>query len=685
LKEPIDNRSHDRFPAHAEKSVSPKLGRDPAESGAHRRIGLHHIAFLRGYFEGLDVGILADQYLALGRDKKRGLAAKRWIVEELVAAARKRGDAVGARLLRLPAGALPELDGGTSAESVDLEVFREQVDPDGVYSESELVDLLKASISASKTAPGPQARRAQRNTRLRHRQRALLERLEHALAEPPRAHHPIRDWLDAALATRLASAGFSTLAELADFITLRGYRWYRHIPRVGEQAAIRILQWMERHAADLGITLPEHSRLPRKAWSVALCERVAEQSAAPRGGIAPIEHFSPSCPTAQSDRVLLLQWLLTFRSCPSTHRAYRSQAERLLLWTALERGIGLSAMTAADVSAFFAFVTRADLPPEWCGPKAERQTAAWRPIERSPSTSSISVARRILKLAFDYLCAQAHCAVNPFIRLRDMSIPGELERGVACDSMTRGAASEIEKTAAHTKTLGVCAMDRPSSWHPAERVIAYAREHALIGREASSAGHAPTRSALRHSRLAVVHTLLNATAWPLSILVQLRAEHVLSAVPIREGMASAALCFHDGKRLRRAHLNHADLCLMDEYFRLREGPAIGQLSENPFLIGRHGDEEPKRTPSPITPNVLGRAIRQYHRSHALEVTTHHEESAAEDPLTPQKTGVFTSLRTFKRRARQQLRFRHPGRLSEEHFVKPCLVTDLRRLTSLNPT
>src|SRR5471032_1648898 len=92
LKEPIDNRSHDRFPAHAEKSVSPKLGRDPAESGAHRRIGLHHIAFLRGYFEGLDVGILADQYLALGRDKKRGLAAKRWIVEELVAAARKRGD-----------------------------------------------------------------------------------------------------------------------------------------------------------------------------------------------------------------------------------------------------------------------------------------------------------------------------------------------------------------------------------------------------------------------------------------------------------------------------------------------------------------------------------------------------------------------------------------------------------------
>jgi hypothetical protein len=468
----------------------------------------------------------------------------------------------------------------------------------------------------------------------------------------------IRDWLDTALATRLANAGFNTLAELAEYITLRGYRWYRPIARVGEQAALRILQWMTRNAADLGITLPEHSRLPRKAWSAPLRERVAAEKAALPGGIAPIEYFSPSCPTAQSDRVLLLQWLMMFRSSPSTYRAYRSQAERLLLWAALERGIGLSAMTAADLSAFFAFVTRADLPPQWRGPKAERQTAAWRPIEKPPSANSIAVARRILKLAFDYLCAQGHCTVNPLIESRIKSIPSALEQSFACDSMPPRAESAIEKTAQKIKTLAVGAVNRPSGGHPAERIMALARENGLLGSTMSSANHVPTRSTLRHVRLAVVHTLLSATAWPLSTLVQLRVEHIVSAGRMGEDPAGATLSFHDGRHMRRAHLACHEARVLADYFRLREVLGVSQPTENHFLIGRHSDQVPMQMPSPVTPNVLARAIRQYHLTHQLDGVPPPDDMRTEHASIAWRTRECASFRTFKRRAREQLRDRH---------------------------
>jgi hypothetical protein len=58
----------------------------------------------------------------------------------------------------------------------------------------------------------------------------------------------------------------------------------------------------------------------------------------------------------------------------ATHRAYRKEAERLLLWTILEQRKPLSSLTVEDANAFKWFLVA---PPErWCG---RAITSAGRP------------------------------------------------------------------------------------------------------------------------------------------------------------------------------------------------------------------------------------------------------------------------------------------------------------------
>ncbi len=93
--------------------ATPPAGRRPArsrraqrEAAAARRIGLQHLAFFRGYLEGLDLAELADQYLEFGRDARKAAATRTWLITAFVAAARKRQDFATARLLAIRPAAL---------------------------------------------------------------------------------------------------------------------------------------------------------------------------------------------------------------------------------------------------------------------------------------------------------------------------------------------------------------------------------------------------------------------------------------------------------------------------------------------------------------------------------------------------------------------------------------------------
>lgn len=94
-----------------------------------------------------------------------------------------------------------------------LEAQRDQVGPDSVYGEAELLELYRVD------------RKIARNARLRARQAAALTRMESPLAEAPSPAHPLDGWLEPVAAARLAVAGLTTRADLLALIRRRRQRW----------------------------------------------------------------------------------------------------------------------------------------------------------------------------------------------------------------------------------------------------------------------------------------------------------------------------------------------------------------------------------------------------------------------------------------------------------------------------
>lgn len=66
-----------------------------------RRIGRHHVAFYRGWLQGLDLKSLADRYLETGLDLRLAKATLAWLRDTLSQAALRQGRRGEARLLRL--------------------------------------------------------------------------------------------------------------------------------------------------------------------------------------------------------------------------------------------------------------------------------------------------------------------------------------------------------------------------------------------------------------------------------------------------------------------------------------------------------------------------------------------------------------------------------------------------------
>ncbi|WP_232469405.1 phage integrase family protein [Burkholderia ubonensis] len=234
------------------------------EAAAERRIGLQHLAFFRGYLEGLDLAGLADQYLEFGRDARKATATRSWLVTSFVAAARKRQDFATACLLAIRPAALaatPAADVSAQAPP-SLEDFAAEHDPDGFYTEKELLDLFAARHAGADTDAGATLRRQQRNARLRARRMTALEALARLVVENPRPEHHVLGWFDTAVALRLADVDLTTIGKLVETINAVGYRWYRRVPRPGEVGARRIIAWLAHYGDVAGLQLGRRRAKP---------------------------------------------------------------------------------------------------------------------------------------------------------------------------------------------------------------------------------------------------------------------------------------------------------------------------------------------------------------------------------------------------------------------------------------
>ncbi len=392
----------------------------PSSPQNQRRLGLHHVAFFRSHFEGLDLATLGERYLDTGADLPKAKATLRWVRDELIAAARKEKPAF-VKLLKIPLArlALPQ------AATPSLEEFQAEHDPHGYFDERELIKLFQQTYPITDPAT---ARKARRNDHLRRRLREAILWLEDRVAAVPQPGDQVLAWLDEAVAKRLMAGGIHTLADLTRIIAKRGRHWHRPLPHIGPVSARRIEHWLTEVLADGDVFIGGSVLIAGARHEIAVCQDIVplERFAAPAelsGALGTNRTYSRKL-AAADDRAAIEAWLASLGPRPHTVRSYRTQAERFLLWMIFEKGKALSSATTEDCISYRGFLDALDgnqlwywkLPREkWIGERSTpRWSEDWRPFAGALSPSSQKLAITILTALCEWLMRQRYLETNPW-------------------------------------------------------------------------------------------------------------------------------------------------------------------------------------------------------------------------------------------------------------------------------
>ncbi|WP_250516186.1 phage integrase family protein [Caballeronia sp. INDeC2] len=354
--------------------------------------------------------------------------------------ARRARDTEAAHLLRLRPGSIPLFEPKPAAAAPTLEDFREATDPDGVYSESELLALFEEAHPPD-TSPALD-RRAARNARLRRRQADALARMEASLAQDPSREHPVDGWFEPAITARLTSAGLTTIADVIELIERRRHRWYTAVPRLGPKGAQRVVDWLQLHAHALRHAISPVALVPRRQWQAG---DVAPAPSVEAGeiAIAPIEALripasldgskgtnrADAGASFDTDIRAIFAWLDARSGSAHTRRAYRREAERLLLWALVEKGKPLSSLDSSECGEYIkTFLADPQPAVRWIARhRGERCFAGWRPFAGPLSDRSRETARSILGAMCEWLVGEGYLAVNPFAGFARVAAPPVFE------------------------------------------------------------------------------------------------------------------------------------------------------------------------------------------------------------------------------------------------------------------
>jgi site-specific recombinase XerD len=393
-----------------------------------RKVGRHHLAFYRGWIQGLDLKDLAERYLESGLDLRIAKSTLAWLKDTFRQAALRHGRRGEARLLRLRLTA----EGHPKASPIpSLDDFRAERDPDGFYREEELVRLYL------ETFPQAADRKIRQRQRLMERQLNALDVLERLLVTEPVPTDLVSAWFDRSVADRLVLADIPTIGALLTRIRGRGYRWWVTVPGLGEKGASRIVAWLRGYESSLG-PLPDHALAPVRSLQRPLLVQARDRETA----IVPIEvlavpqrlsgetgsnrHPGPTRIQANNDHQAVESWLATKSGSPHTSRAYRKEAERLLLWAVIERQKALSDLTVEDCAAYRDWLSALGRTPseswtyrmpqeQWIGRRnTPRFSPAWRPFDGPLSEASVRQALTIVSSLFEWLTRVQYLAFNPW-------------------------------------------------------------------------------------------------------------------------------------------------------------------------------------------------------------------------------------------------------------------------------
>ena len=403
-------------------------------SAQARKLSAGHFAFMRAVVQGLDLRASWERYLTLegkATDLRRVKSTIAWIRQAFAAAAKRHAKPGTARLVLIEAGEV--------TETATLPTLDEFAAERGMEDFGE-AEQRQAYVEAFGAGTPKNSRRA----RLIARQLEALRWLEQLVAQDPGSGDGVAAWFAPSIAARLEIAGLCTLADLAVRINGVGARWWTSVPGVGERKAKRIVDWLRLYESSTQLRIGAHVALSRTVLQPAQLGRVV----VPATAIVPFEKFVLPAELdgsdgrfraplhqclleAKNDYEAIAAWLATKhdpngQGRTATHRSYRKEAERLLLWAILEQGKPLSSLTVEDANAFKWFL--AAPPARWCGPRHhQRWSPLWRPLEGPLSSAALRQSMVILRSLFTFLVSQNYLIGNAFA---GVSLPRETGRAL---------------------------------------------------------------------------------------------------------------------------------------------------------------------------------------------------------------------------------------------------------------
>ena len=248
--------------------------------------------------------------------------------------------------------------------------------------------------------------------------RAADQAIETLRTMPPPApaiSDDIGMWLAPAAVAALREQDIHTLADLTVRIPRRR-QWWASIPGLGVSGARRIeaffAEWPEltARARSLIAAAPRSMIVP---W-----EQMGRLPHEVDGSLGQFRAPRETCSlNADNDYAAVQAWLGLHES-PSTQRAYRKEAERLMLWAIIEKGRPLSSLTTEDATAYRNFLRQPTPRERWVGPARPRSAADWKPFTDALSPRSAAYTLQVLGALYRWLVQQRYVLANPFAGLK---------------------------------------------------------------------------------------------------------------------------------------------------------------------------------------------------------------------------------------------------------------------------
>jgi site-specific recombinase XerD len=247
--------------------------------------------------------------------------------------------------------------------------------------------------------------------------RAVAQAIETLRALPPPQPligDRVERWLPARIAAALQATGIDTLAALTLRVPRRR-RWWTAVPGLGTTGARQVEAFFAAH--------PDLTERARALVAVPAADVVRpwEHIALPQeldGSQVRFRAPRASCALDARDDYAAVQAWLERHESEATRRAYRKEAERLILWAVLERGKALSSLATEDATAYRAFLRRPAPASRWIGPPQPRHSPEWRPFAGALSARSIKYTLSVLGALYRWLVEQRYVLTNPFAGLK---------------------------------------------------------------------------------------------------------------------------------------------------------------------------------------------------------------------------------------------------------------------------